>query len=71
MSQRVPPATRRELIKFLAQRGWIGPLSGGNHEYMIKESHRQVIPSDSEIAGPFLLRLLKQAGYTRDDWLNR
>ena len=38
---------------------------------MIRESHRQVIPSDSEIAGPFLLRLLKQAGYTRDDWLNR
>lgn len=71
MSQRVPPTTRRELIRFLTQRGWAGPLAGGNHEYMIRESHRQVIPSDSEIAGPFLLRLLKQAGYTRDDWLNR
>lgn len=36
MSQRVAPATRRELIKFLAQRGWIGPRPGGNHEFMIK-----------------------------------
>ncbi len=71
MSQRVPPATRRELIKFFAQRGWIGPRPGGNHEFMIKGSHRQVIPSDSEIAGPFLLRLLNQAGYTLEDWLNR
>ena len=71
MSRRVPPATRRELIKFLAERGWAGPRPGGNHEYMIKGTHRQVIPSVSEIAGPFLLRLLKQAGYTRDDWLNR
>ncbi len=43
----------------------------GNHEYIIKGAHRQVIPSDSEIAGPFLLRLLKQAGYTREEWLNR
>lgn len=71
MSRRIPPATRRDLIKFLSQRGWAGPRSGGNHEYMVKGTHRQVIPSDSEIAGPFLLRLLKQAGYTRDDWLNR
>ncbi len=71
MSQRVPPATRREFIKFLTQRGWIGPLPGGNHEYMVRESHRQAIPSQTEIAGPFLLRLLKQAGYTRDDWLSR
>ncbi len=38
---------------------------------MIKGAHRQVIPNDSEIAGPFLLRLLKQAGYTREEWLNR
>ncbi len=71
MSRRVSPATRRELIKFFSERGWDGPQPGGNHEYMVKGAHRQVIPSDSEIAGPFLLRLLKQAGYTRDDWLNR
>lgn len=71
MSRRVPPTTRRELIRFLTERGWLGPWSGGNHEYMIKGAHRQVIPNDSEIAGPFLLRLLKQAGYTREEWLNR
>lgn len=71
MSRRVSPATRRELIKFLHGRGWAGPRSGGSHKYMVKGTHRQAIPSDSEISGPFLLRLLKQAGYTRDDWLNR
>ena len=71
MSRKVSPASRRELIKFLTERGWGGPQSGGRHEYMVKGAHRQVIPSESEIAGPFLLRLLKQAGYTRDDWLNR
>ena len=71
MSRRVPPATRREFIRFLSERGWAGPRRGGNHEYMVKGTHRQVIPSDSEIGGPFLLRLLKQAGYTRNDWLNR
>ena len=71
MSRRISPATRREFIKFLSDRGWDGPRRGGNHEYMVKAARRQVIPSDSEIAGPFLLRLLKQAGYTRDDWLTR
>lgn len=71
MNRRIPPATRRDLIKFLRERGWDGPKRGGNHEYMLRGTHRQVVPSDSENPGPFLLRLLKQAGYTRDDWLNR
>ena len=71
MSSRIPPATRRDLIKFSSQRGWVGPRRGGNHEYMIKGNHRQIIPSDNEIPDPFLLRLLKQAGHTRNDWLNR
>ncbi len=38
---------------------------------MIKGTHRQVIPTDREIPAPFLLQLLKQAGYTRQDWLDR
>ena len=38
---------------------------------MVKGSRRQVIPNSREIPGPFLLCLIKQAGYTRDDWLNR
>ncbi|WP_419922164.1 type II toxin-antitoxin system HicA family toxin [Candidatus Poriferisodalis sp.] len=71
MTSRLPPAARRELIRFLSERGWDGPRSGGSHDYMIKATHRQVIPSDREISAPFLLRLLKQAGYTRRDWLNR
>ena len=40
----------------------------GSHRQVI---HRQVIPNSREISGTFLLRLIKQAGYTRDDWLNR
>ena len=71
MTRRVSPTARRELIRFFGERGWTGPHRGGNHEYMVKGSHRQIIPGDREIAGPFLLRILKQAGYTRDDWLNR
>ena len=71
MTSRLPPATRRELIRFLSERGWDGPRPGGSHDYMFKGTHRQVIPSDREIPAPFLLRLLKQADYTRQDWLNR
>lgn len=71
MTSRLPPATRRDFIRFLSERGWDGPRPGGNHDFMIKGSHRQVIPSDREIPAPFLQRLLKQAGYTRHDWLGR
>ena len=71
MTSRLGPAKRRELIRFLSERDWDGPYRGGNHEFMVRGAHRQVIPGDREISAPFLLNILQQAGYSRQDWLDR
>lgn len=67
MTSRLPPATRRDFIRFLSERGWDGPRPGVNHDFMIKGRHWQAIPSSREIPTP----ILQQAGYTRQDWLGR
>ncbi|WP_420610305.1 type II toxin-antitoxin system HicA family toxin [Candidatus Poriferisodalis sp.] len=71
MSQHLGPASRRQLIRWLRDRGWDGPVSEANHAHMIRGSRHVVLPTQSEIGSGLLLRILKQAGYTRADWLSR
>ncbi len=52
--------------------GFKGPYQEGKHPYMIKGSIVLTIPNphDQEISQDLLIRLLHQAGVTRDKWLN-
>jgi predicted RNA binding protein YcfA (HicA-like mRNA interferase family) len=64
------PVSRRELIRRLRELGFDGPFSGGHHEFMLRGTHRLIIPNPhrKEIGSDLLLRILKQAGVNREEW---
>lgn len=69
----MPPVraiSRRELISYLRQLGFDGPFSGKRHQFMRKESHKIYIPNphEGDINRLFLLKLLKQANISREEW---
>ena len=61
---------RRELIRYLKKSGFVGPFTGGKHQYMIKGQIRLAIPNPhhSEIGRDLLVRILRQAGIKIDIW---
>ncbi|MQL51454.1 addiction module toxin, HicA family [Desulfofundulus thermobenzoicus] len=61
----------QELVRRLKNFGFSGPYSGGKHPYMIKENLVLVIPNPhrKEISADLLLRILKRAGISREQWL--
>jgi predicted RNA binding protein YcfA (HicA-like mRNA interferase family) len=64
------PINRRELIRRLRRLGFEGPHSGGKHEYMVKDSLRLALPNphQGDIGIELLIRILRQAGISRDAW---
>ncbi len=62
--------TRKELIRKFRAFGFIGPYSGGNHQFMMKGSRKVRIPNPhgQDIGGGLLREILKQAGILEDDW---
>jgi predicted RNA binding protein YcfA (HicA-like mRNA interferase family) len=67
---RFGPIKRRELIDCLRRAGFVGPFSGGKHEFMQKGALSLTIPNPhGRDIGPSLLsRVLRQAGIERSDW---
>lgn len=67
---RLTPVSRRELIERLTALGFDGPYSGGRHEFMLRQERRLILPNPhrGDISPDLLLRLLHQAGITRQDW---
>ncbi len=61
---------RKDLIRNLKQLGFDGPYSGGKHQFMIKGQIRLTIPNPyvSDISTGLLIRILKQADISKDDW---
>jgi predicted RNA binding protein YcfA (HicA-like mRNA interferase family) len=55
----------------LRQLGFEGPFVGGKHPYMVKGDLVLTIPNPHrrEISVDLLVRILKQAGISRDEWL--
>jgi len=45
-------------------------ILGGKHQYMVKGTVRLVIPNPhrGDISGALLMRILKQAGISREEW---
>jgi len=67
------PISWQGLVKGLRTFGFSGPYPGGKHLFMVKETLRLTIPNPHkrEIGVDLLVRLLKQANITKDEWLNK
>ncbi len=66
------PISRRELIKKLNILGFAGPYQEGKHPYMINRDLVITIPNphESDVSVDLLVRILRQAGVSRDEWLS-
>ena len=69
--KRLSTVPRRELLRRLKQLGFEGPYTGGRHEFMVRGATRLVVPNPhrQEISVDLLVRILRQAGVTREEWL--
>lgn len=67
---KIAPIKRRDLIAYLNQLGFTGPHPGKRHEFMKRPGVRVIIPNPhhGDISKEFLLRILKEAGISRDEW---
>ena len=69
----IGPIKRADLIRYLRQSGLTGPRIGTNHEYMQRGQLKVPIPNphrgDSSVA--LLLRILRRAGISREEWERR
>jgi len=68
---RLTPASRRELIQRLRKLGFEGPYTGGRHEFMLRGDRRLILPNPhrGDISIDLLVRILKRAGISREEWL--
>ena len=66
----IKPTKRKDLIRNLKKLDFDGPYAGGNHQYMVKGNRKLWLPNphSGDISGPFLLKILKQAGISRKEW---
>jgi predicted RNA binding protein YcfA (HicA-like mRNA interferase family) len=65
------PVSWTELVAKLKTFGFDGPYHGGKHPYMIRGDLVLTIPNPhhEEIGIDLLVRILRQAGISREDWL--
>ena len=68
---RLGPISREKLIKHLRALGFEGPFSGGKHLFMSRGDIDVRVPNphEGDISADLLVRILKQAGVTRREWL--
>ncbi|MBI2940772.1 MAG: type II toxin-antitoxin system HicA family toxin [Chloroflexi bacterium] len=64
------PISRRELLHYLRRLGFAGPLAGTRHQIMVRGSLKLRIPNphQGEISRDLLVRILSEAGISRDEW---
>lgn len=66
----IGPIKRRDLIFHLRQLGFEGPYAGRKHEFMRGRGRTITIPNPhgGDIGREFLVRILRQASITREEW---
>ena len=66
------PIAWRLFVGRMKKFGFDGPYQEGKHPYMIKGGVTLTIPNphDGDISPDLLVRLLRQAGVNRSDWLS-
>ena len=64
------PVKRRELVMALRRLGFLGPFSGGKHEFMVRGDLVLTIPNPHgrDIGIALLKVLLREAGVSRKEW---
>lgn len=72
MSRRLVPVSRSELIRRFRRLGWEGPRSGRRHDFMQRGNKKVRIPNPhrGDIGVDLLANMLRQAGISRDEWLD-
>lgn len=67
---RFGPIKRKDFIRHLRKMGFMGPYSGGKHQFMNKGdiTIRVPNPHQSDIGKGLLARILRQAGIEWDVW---
>ena len=65
------PISHKEFINRLKLFGFMGPYAGGKHLYMVKGEVRLTVPNPhtKEIGVDLLKRLLSQAEFSREEWI--
>jgi len=59
------------LVRRLRELGFEGPYAGGRHPQMRRDQLTLVLPNphEGDIGVGLLVRILRQAGVTREEWL--
>jgi predicted RNA binding protein YcfA (HicA-like mRNA interferase family) len=68
---RLTAVSQSDLVRRLRQLGFMGPFSGGRHLFMTRDNLRLALPNPhrGDIGPDLLIRLLRQAGISREEWL--
>jgi predicted RNA binding protein YcfA (HicA-like mRNA interferase family) len=66
----IRPIKQKELIRVLRKLDFIGPYSGGKHQFMVKGDLRIRIPNPhkKDIGKNLLKQILKQAEISKENW---
>jgi predicted RNA binding protein YcfA (HicA-like mRNA interferase family) len=64
------PIKRRDLVHYLRSAGFSGPHTGSDHQIMQKGLIRVIIPNPhrGDISKELLLKVLRQAKISREEW---
>ena len=63
--------SRRNLVRKFKNRGFIGPFSGGKHQFMVRGDLKIRVPNphgSGEISDSLLREILRQAGISKQEW---
>jgi predicted RNA binding protein YcfA (HicA-like mRNA interferase family) len=66
------PISRRQFIQALREAGFDGPFSGGKHQFMRRGQLSLRIPNPhlQDIGLELLIRILRQAGISKETWIS-
>ena len=69
---KLSPVSWGELVQRLRGLGFEGPYAGGRHPQMRRGDLTLILPNphEGDIGVGLLLRILRQAGVSRDEWFN-
>lgn len=64
------PIKHKELVSCLRKLGFVGPFSGGKHQFMVKGTLRLRLPNPhgQDVRQLLLAKLLREGGIDRADW---
>ncbi|WP_366943710.1 type II toxin-antitoxin system HicA family toxin [Methanofollis sp.] len=70
--RKIQQVSWNDLVRRPRHFGFEGPYSGGKHPFMIKGNLVLTIPNphNTEIGADLRIRVLKQAGISREEWIS-